>query len=233
LLRELQDITAQVLEMERGKKRKIWERKRLGTYEYKKAMSIHNNLNINLETELKNELKKELKLNDENLEYYINLFTNHLNKTDTTLLGNYKKEDIINLATRLLKTIKSDNTKKDKEIETLLKDKKGLEKALEIKENELKQKENTIQELNDLTNKVTLTVKSLQQEIKEIKQDMIQTNKTNEIQIYTQQDYQYLNLLKKELNKTTIRDVYNKVIELKKQVSKQQNKNKNQFNPSV
>ena len=41
LLRELQDITAQVLEMERGKKRKIWERKRLGTYEYKKAMVIH------------------------------------------------------------------------------------------------------------------------------------------------------------------------------------------------
>jgi len=228
MLRELQDITAETLQMERGKKRKIGERKRLGTYEYKKAMQIHNLLNKDLEKDLKENLKKELKLSDENIEYYINLFTEHLtNKTDTTLLGNYKREDIINLVRRLLKTIKSDNTKKDEEIEQLKKDLQSYKKALEITKNEVKQKDKNIEELSNLANNLTLTVKQLQEEIKNIKQEMIQTNKNSEIQIYTQQDYQYLNLLKKELNKTTIKDVYNKVIELKKQVTKQKNKNYN------
>jgi hypothetical protein len=231
LLRELQDITAQVLEMERGKKRKIWERKRLGTYEYKKAMLVHNNLNKDLETELKNELKKELKLDDKNIEYYINLFTNHLDKENTTMLGNYKKQDIITLTKRLLKTIKTDMIEKDKEIETLKKDLQGYKKALEITKNEIKQKDKNIQELNDLANNLTITVKQLQEEIKNIKQKMIETNKNKNEKVFTQQDYIYLNKLKKELNKSNLEDIYNKVIELKKQITKQQNKK--EYNPGI
>ena len=61
---------------------------------------------------------------------------------------------------------------------------------------------------------------------------MIETNKQNpDEKVFTQQDYIYLNKLKKELNKNTLEDVYNKVIELKKQVTKQ--KNKKQFNPGI
>jgi len=233
VLRELQDITAQTLQMERGKERRIWERKRLNTYEYKKAMQIHNNLNINLEKDLKENIKKELKLTDENIEYYINLFTEYLtDKTDTTLLGDYKKQDIITLTRRLLKTIKTDNTKKDKEIEQLKKDLQGYKKALEIKDIELKEKENTIQELSDLANNLTISVKSLQEEIKNIKQKMIETNKNKEEKVFTQQDYIYLNKLKRELNKSNLEDIYNKVIQLKKEISKQ-NKNKKNCNPGI
>jgi hypothetical protein len=71
----------------------------------------------------------------------------------------------------------------------------------------------------------------LQQEIKLIKSEMIETNKNKDEKVFTQQDYIYLNKLKKELNKNTLEDVYNKVIELKKQVTKQ--KNKKQFNPGI
>ena len=60
---------------------------------------------------------------------------------------------------------------------------------------------------------------------------MIETNKNKDEKVFTQQDYIYLNKLKKELNKNTLEDVYNKVIELKKQVTKQ--KNKKQFNPGI
>jgi len=226
LLRELQDITAQTLEMERGKKRKIWERKRLGTYEYKKAMEIHNLLNQNLEENIKKDLKKELKLNDKNVEYYINLFEKHLNKENTTIMGNYKKEDIINLVTRLLKTIKTNLKEKDKEIE-------HLKKGLQSYKNAIKIKDKIIEEHKSNNAELIITTENLLYEIKNIKQEMIKTNKNKEEKIFTQQDYIYLNKLKKELNKNSLEDIYNKVIQLKKEISKQQNKNKKNCNPDI
>ena len=63
ILRELQDLTAQTLGMERGKSVKQTKRKRLDTYEYKEAMKLKNAEVVELKKELdkKNQEVKDLK----------------------------------------------------------------------------------------------------------------------------------------------------------------------------
>ena len=66
---------------------------------------------------------------------------------------------------------------------------------------------------------VKLTVSNLKKEIAELRNELIKTNKDLEEKgkdkIYTQEDYQALNKLKKELNKQNLQEIYEEYINLK------------------
>jgi len=90
-LRQLQNDVANILQMERGKERAVGERKRLDTYEYKKARKI-------LEPETKDKEIEKLKISKKELEKEISelrkemIKSQEFSKEDYQALSNIKKQ---------------------------------------------------------------------------------------------------------------------------------------------
>jgi len=92
-LRELQDLTAKILKMERGKDVQKTKRKRLNTYEYKEAMKIKNAEVVELKKKLiekENEVE-ELKISKKELEKQISELRKQMLEYNKGLEGEEKE----------------------------------------------------------------------------------------------------------------------------------------------
>ena len=248
MLRELQDITAQTLKMERGQKRKLGERKRLDTYQFKQAMSIKNQTEKELKKQIKS-LQNNETLNKKTIQRYIRNFEENVKKY-VNVFGNISKDDVMDLFAGFLQSFKTRFDKLKEENKKLKKDLDDMQqKAFERWQTINSQKEeiaelkaeveeknkiiNQIKELDSVklareNHKLKLTVKQLKDEISALRKQMIHLNKElqakDENPLFDREDYQYLSKLKRELKADTVEQVYNKVVELKQKVrSKSQN----------
>ncbi len=241
VLRELQDLTAETLGMERGSRGK--KRKHVNIHIYKEMKQKEN--------EALRELKKNIKLDDERIEKYIKKFDKALEKVLT--FGRAKREDVITLFGKFLKYLQTEIRAQEKENKALraensqLKQKLG-EKSFENSELKVElqkaKKENkqlldenlkareTIKKVKQLDSvklanenkELKLTIKDLQAEISMLRKQMIAMNKElqekEQEKIFNKEDFQYLSKLKKELRKDTAKEVYEEFVKFKNKVEK-------------
>jgi len=77
---------------------------------------------------------------------------------------------------------------------------------------------------NENTRELKLTVKSVKQEIETLRKEIREKNKEleelGEQKVYTADDYQAINKLKRELKKDTINEVYQEFLRLQKELQK-------------
>jgi len=208
-LRQLQNDIAEILKMERGKERAVGERKRLDTYEYKKAQKIMEPIIKEKDKEI-----KELKISKKDLEKQISelrkemIQAQQFSKEDYQALSNIKKQlkgknvnvnDVYEIFKEFERTIK--NRVKNKIIEdientTFL----TKNKAIEIIEEHTTTKKSIA---NKFLN-IVFKYKQLEKENQELKQELKEKDeelfkKDNEI-LKTKKFYKkYIDKLESEL----------------------------------
>jgi len=235
-LRQLQDDVAKILKMQRGRSRKIGERKRLNTYEYKKAVK---NLDNNIQ-----ELKQKFKLDKTKIQKYTKIFDNWLNEY-VGFFNKIKKDDVLKLFTKFLtkmnntishlekenkqlkeqlSNIKIEHSKIKYELEQLKKENEFLKKEAQKIIEKTKQLDSVKiltknKKLEKENKELKITIKKLKELISELRKQMIELNKQlNEHEkIFSKEDYQYLSKLKKDLKKETLKEIYEEFMQYKQQ----------------
>lgn len=196
-LKKMQDWAAEILQMERGQSVKKTKRRRLDTYEYKEAMKLKN--------EAIQELKKDIKLDNKKINKYLKILDKKLSEK-SGFLGNVKKEEVLDLFNKFLKSLKTQQQKLEQENEELkrklgeknfllqetkfdlekikAKNDELFEKIQEIKQTNTYEvlKENEAlkkenSELKEENKNLKITLKELKEELSNLRKEMIKTNK--------------------------------------------------------
>ena len=241
----MQTDIANILKMERGKQRAIGQRKRLDTYEYKRAVK-------NLDNSIK-ELEQKLKLDKTKIQKYTKIFDNWLEE-HLNIFNTLKKDDVLNLFKKFLSKMKNTISHLEQEnkelkeqladvkierneikfeLEQLKKENLKLLKTNKKLKEERKQIVENVQKLDSFkllkeNKELKITIKQLKEEISELRKTMIEINKQldEKEKLFTKEDYQYLSKLKKELKKDTLKEIYEEFMQYKQHTLKKAKKYK-------
>jgi chromosome segregation ATPase len=243
VLKQLQTEVAKILNMERGQPSKS-KRKHLDIYTYKQIKKQEAELIKELKKDIKldnKKINKYLKIINKKLSELTNVFGN-VKKEDAL--------DLFKKVFKSLKVENKKLEEENKELKQKLSEKNFKLHELEfdyekfkqenkelfnrilefkqadtyklLEENKTLKKEN--EELKEENKNLKITLKDLKAEISDLRAKMIQINKNQEKQekekIFDKEDYQYLSKLKKELKTDTIKEIYEKLQEYKKQINK-------------